>query len=124
MKKVLIIEDEKDFHRILKRQFDLLLKGEKICLFFATSIEEAVEMFKLHQNDLSVISFDGCIAGGGTEPNTKILAEVFRKSFKGPMIAVSGQPAFRKILMEAGCSHQCPKDVLAEEITKILLGLG
>jgi hypothetical protein len=117
---VLLIEDDKDLPRIWKRQFDLLLKGQKICLLFATSIDEAAEQFKLHQKEISAIVFDGCIAGHGAEPNTKILVEVFRKSFKGPMIAASSLPHLSKILVDAGCSHQCHKEDVPKMVVQLL----
>lgn len=122
MKSVLLIEDEKDIQRIWKGQFDRLLKtrNEKICLLFATSIDEAAKQFNLHQNEIIAIVFDGCIEGPGKEPNTEILVKAFGTVFKGPMVATSGQPAFRKILLEAGCTHECYKEDAPKKVVELL----
>lgn len=122
MKKVLLIEDNRDTVTIWKMVLGPFIKNEKLLLLTAVSIDEARERFKLNQ-DIDAIFFDGCIVGPGKEPNTEILVSEFKMSFSGSMIAASGEEKYREVLLKAGCSHSCNKEDVPKMLVN-LLGLG
>ena len=62
--------------------------------------------------------FDACVPGG--EPNTPPLVQEFRRTFAGPMIAISSFSFYRRELIRAGCDHECEKDSLPKKLVEVL----
>jgi len=114
--KVLIVEDEEDWHINFRR----LLSGHAVTLT-AKSIDEARELFR-RNSDLAVIVVDACVPG--FQPTTVPLVQEFRKMFTGPIVAVSSVNEYRDMLCAAGCDHECEKPAVATKVMKLLVGIG
>lgn len=112
MKTVLIVEDGIPWQN---RWAKLLV--DKVILLQAYRIREARGLFEAHPF-IDLIALDACVPGA--IPNTLELARFFRQSFSGPMIAISSEPDYRQLLMQAGCDQGCSKDLLMIRITEIL----
>ena len=112
-KKILIVEDDETVQLAWK---GLLLATTLLEVIQAFSIEEAEKVFN-ENSDLSAIAVDACVPG--TEPNTIDMVRQFRKTFTGPMIAVSNWDNFNKILMSAGCNYKTEKGKLVQKIKQI-----
>ncbi len=111
--KVLIVEDDEFWQGIYAKEI-----GDKVEIIGAFTREEAERFFEAHP-DLSAIVMDGCI-GDVEEPNTGRLVVKFRQTFKGPIIAASGNGSFRKVLLATGCSHESTKDLLSKKVIEVL----
>ncbi|MFH1193284.1 MAG: response regulator [Candidatus Jorgensenbacteria bacterium] len=109
--KILVVEDMEEWVELWK---DVLYGAAE--LIGAASIEEAEEKFAANP-DIDVVVVDGCVPG--SELNTIPLVQKFKATFKGPMIAVSGNPDFQKMLIKEGCSHECEKKDLPEFLRTI-----
>ena len=69
--------------------------------------------------DIEVIVLDACVPG--LTPTTFGLIESFRKTFHGPMIAISSEEHFRKEMLQLGCSHQSSgKGDVVEKVIEVL----
>ena len=112
MKKVLLIDDSESLHAYCHNELE-----DEIEIFDAYSKEEAEELFN-STPDLAAIVVDACVPGH--EPNTQDLVEMFRKTFQGPIIAVSSSLEYRNVLVSAGCSHDCSKFDLLYKLLEIL----
>lgn len=121
--KVLVVEDSETQCDIWDIQLSMLLSklklNEVVTLMQATTIEEAVALFRANKADLSAIVMDGCVPGNNinTEPLTKMIRA---EGFKGPMIAVSGVPWFQDRLVKAGCNTKCSKYQVVQRILEVL----
>ena len=113
-KKILIVEDDETVQLAWKRLLLSVTPLEEVIQ--ALSIEEAEKAFN-DNPDLSLIAVDACVPG--TEPNTMNMVLKFRKTFTGPMIAISGRDDFNQILMSAGCDHETGKGKLVKKIKEI-----
>ena len=111
--KILIVEDDETVQLAWK---GLLLATTLLEVIQAFSIEEAEKVFN-ENSDLSAIAVEACVPG--TEPNTMNMVLKFRKTFTGPMIAISGRDDFNQILMSAGCDHETGKGKLVKKIKEI-----
>ena len=111
-KKVLVVEDEEEVQGRYKQQL-----GSKVVLISALSIEEAEEQFAANP-DIDAIVMDACVPGD--RPTTRPLVRMIRGTFAGPMIATSGHPGYRKILVEDGCSHESSKYNLPSKLLEVL----
>ena len=114
-KKILIVEDDEMLQSAWKRLLSVQLQAH-MEVIQAFSIEEAEKVFN-ENSDLSAIAVDACVPG--TEPNTVNMVLKFRKTFTGPMIAISGRDDFNQILMSAGCDHETGKGKLVKKIKEI-----
>ncbi|MBU3901465.1 hypothetical protein KKF25_02365, partial [Patescibacteria group bacterium] len=56
----------------------------------------------------------------GDEPTTLELTEKIRKSFTGPMIAVSSMIEYRDALLAAGCDYDSGKASVIEMVKNLL----
>jgi len=112
-KKILIVEDDELLQLAWKR---LILATTPMEVIQAFSIKEAEIVFN-ENRDLSVIAVDACVPGD--EPNTIDMIRQFRKTFTGPMIAISSRDDFNQILMLAGCDHEIGKGKLVKKIKEI-----
>lgn len=113
--KVLVVEDEV----ALQNYFTRVLQG-KAEVLRARTVAEAERLFAANQ-DVGAIALDGCLVAGKDELTTLPLAEKFRESFSGPMIAMSSSPVYRAKLLEAGCDHEIEnKRSLPGVLTQIL----
>ncbi|MFA5051141.1 MAG: hypothetical protein WC499_03430 [Patescibacteria group bacterium] len=113
---VLILDDEFHLHEIWKKMID-----KRIKILHAYTIEQAEELFKANQDKIDAMAIDACIQSGFV-PNTPTLVAKIRGTFefKGPMIAISGNPDFGEKLKEVGCDHKSAKLDLPQMILKVL----
>ena len=112
IKKVLIVDDDVEQHDRWRNAL-----GGKAVLLNAFSIEEAREKFEAN-SDIDAIVMDACVPGHS--PNTLFLVREFKKTFTRPMIAVSSDPDYLTILVNAGCTHKSKKNELPHRIIEIL----
>ena len=106
MVKVLVVEDSVP----VQEKFAKAL-SDKVELLQAHTLWQGQMLFNEHKDDLAVIVMDACVPGD--RPNSIGLIRLIRaEGFKGPMIAISSLYEYRMRLIEAGCSHECPKDSL------------
>jgi len=115
--KVLVVEDEKFWHSIWRRQIAFSSKnGNEVVLISAFTIKEAEEQFAANQ-DLAAIAMDACVPGRAL--TTPPLVRKFRETFDGPMIAISSSDDYQQVLVRAGCSHCSPKGDLVRKLFEI-----
>jgi DNA-binding NtrC family response regulator len=115
--KILMIEDDVSIFESLKMLMEMVFKDENLSILNAVSIDEARKQFELN-TDIDIITFDGCVKGGGAEPNTLPLVEEFKKTFKGILIAASSR--YNEELLKAGCQHETMKSDIPQKIMQIL----
>jgi len=113
--RVLLIEDEEDFHEL----FEKLLEGE-VEFLDAYTITEAERIFESVPG-ISIVVVDACVPG--SFPTTEPLVRKIRARFSGPMIAISSDPEYRKVLIAAGCDFQCEKWCLQDVLRRMLAGM-
>ena len=111
-KKVLVVEDSADWHKIWRDQLD-----GQVLIISALTVQEGERMFMEHP-DFCAIVMDACVPGH--TPTTLFLTSEIRETFQGPMIAVSSISEYREELVEAGCNHSCPKEDLSRRLMEIL----
>jgi len=113
-KKILIVEDDDLYQNLFKRQ------GQRADfeVIQAFTIDEARTLFAEH-NDILAIGMDGCVPPGN-HLNTEPLIRDFRKTFSGPIVAMSSDPDYQKNQLRAGCSHKCEKFDLIEFVSKLI----
>ena len=111
-KKVLIVEDSQLMQHRWHRDL-----GGKFVLIGALSIEEAEEKF-IANPDIDAIVMDACVQGDSI--NTLPLVRKFRRTFAGPMIAISSSSEYRDMLVSAGCNYESSKDALPRRLLAIL----
>ena len=104
-KKVLVIDSDIVFQYALK---SLLLSklGNNLKVLQAFTIPEAERLFK-ENSDVDIIVVDNRVSG--PQEDTVRLVKKIRRSYQGPIVADSFWPDSRKILVEAGCSHEISK---------------
>ena len=96
--KVLMLEDNKLFQDILK-----IALGNRFELIQAFTLKEAGALFAEHKENLSAVCIDGMIESG--EFNTGPFVGLAAKEFRGPIIAISGEPDVNKEMLRLGCTH-------------------
>lgn len=106
-RKILVIEDNDTIQKMF-RQF-LKPYGEIIQAF---NLKEAADKFA-NEKGITHIVVDGRLGKDqpGEKPNTtdELVVEM-RETFKGPMIAISGNLFHNKDLVEKGCNYQVAKE--------------
>lgn len=112
MLKVLVVDDNEG----LQNAWRSALEG-KVELISALSIEEAKERFASNPN-VAAIVVDACVPG--SVPTTLPLVREFRRTFAGPMVAVSSDGDFRDMLMGEGCDCESSKGTLPQMLLRIL----
>ncbi len=98
--KILIVEDDPEIQRAYARE--LRHRAEVLA---ATTLEAGERLFREHP-DIAGIIMDGNVPGAST---TFVLVHEMRKTFKGPIIAASGDEHANNALLRAGCSAVCSK---------------
>lgn len=99
-KKILIIEDDVLLQRAWKACFESMVdeKGEPIFVLSAVTISEGVRLFRENKETIDLIGMDACVPG--SIPNTLDITCDIRRSirhrFEGPIVAISGDPNYRK----------------------------
>ena len=112
-KHILLIED--DGNIILGYQG--LLRKFPFEFIVATTLEEAEKLHSIRKWDVIVVG--GCL--GGDDFNTESLVKEIRANgYTGHMIAASGNPDLRRLLVEAGCSMEAEKRFVPANILKLL----
>lgn len=117
MKKILIIEDSPTWQGRFREILADRAEG-KIILEQAYDMPSALALFEQKKFDL--IAIDGCLTGD--TPDGLTLAEEFRKTFDGPMLAISTSAELRQMMKERGCNEECKKE-FAPEMIMAMLGL-
>jgi len=112
---VLILDDEFRLHEFWKKMID-----KRIKILHAYTIEEAEDFIKANLNNIDAMAIDACIQSGFV-PNTLALVAKIRGTFKfkGPIIAISGNPDFRE-LMKVDCNHESTKQYLPQMLLEVL----
>ncbi|MDQ3014455.1 MAG: response regulator [bacterium] len=109
MKKILIVDDEQQNQETLTAG---LMKNPDLVILQAYTRQEAVKLFD-ENPDVALIAMDACMPHPDASafmrgrPNTQWLVAHMKKTFKGPIVAVSS--AYNSYLMEAGCTHKAEK---------------
>ena len=116
IKKVLLVEDNEDWNRIIKRGL-----GDKVQILSAYTIKEAEKIFE-ENSGIAIVIMDACVPGD--TPNTQPLVQKIRQTFKGPMIAMSSMPMFRRKIVLAGCDHEVEEKTEAGKKVLELLGIS
>lgn len=111
-KKVLVVEDDESLYDRWRRELD-----SKVVLICAPSKLEATSQF-IKNPDIVAIAMDACVPGNS--PNTLSLVQAFRRTFTGPMIAISSLGIYRKQLIQAGCDHESTKEDLPAKLLEVL----
>lgn len=111
--KILVIEDEEAFQRLFER-----VLGNQVVYLEAQTTSAARELFEANP-DLALIALDACL--GTRYINTLELLKEIRKTFKGPIVAISGIEIYRTTLIEAGCDLGCEKEELPRTIGFLLV---
>jgi DNA-binding response OmpR family regulator len=111
--KILLVEDKPEMREIIILGF----QGQPIEVLEADTIEQAEKLFDANP-DIAAILVDACVPG--TYPNTQQLINKFRKTFGGPMIAISSNDLYREMLMKAGCDYECVKHRAAQKLLEVL----
>jgi len=110
--KVFIVEDSKEWREV----WDKIL-SKRVTLLLADTLQEAQNIFD-REYDIALIAMDACVPG--SIPTTPPLVQKIRKTFLGPIIAISSDPTYNKELILAGCDHECSKEELGSFISKFL----
>lgn len=111
-RKVLVVDDMDWVHEILEMELD-----GKVTLLKALTLERGQELFYANP-DICVVVIDACVPGHS--PNSQWLIRKIRKTFKGPMVAISSSPIYRKELLLAGCNYESEKADLSKKLMEIL----
>ena len=110
---VLVVEDEKEFHRIFRTR----LKG-RVTLIVASDLDEAYHLFIANPNFAAIV-VDACVPGN--RPNALwLVVELRRLGYQGPMVAISSLMRYRIDMLAAGCDHECLKLELPEKVCQVL----
>ena len=121
MKRLLIVEDLEET-QVLWREHIEFAFGDSVEVRSAYTLPEAKALFfeALGKGkNWHAIVMDACL--GGSKPNTfGLVREIREAGFRGPMIAVSGDPKLRATLMDVGCSHEAEKHEMIEVLTSII----
>lgn len=116
MTKILVVEDEKNFHDIYRMNFD-----GRVILIPAFTVGQGIELIQMHWDELDGMIVDACVPG--RRPTTIPLVKYVRsRKFRGPVIAASSVELYRDELMAAGATHQAAKDQ-AHNVLLAALGL-
>ena len=110
---ILFIEDDEGIQRI----FSIIMNSLGHVFFQAKTISEAKEIFAKEKENLTHIYVDGCVPG--RHLNTIDLVREIRPEFSGKMYAISSNPEFNDILVEAGCDEGFEKFMVCEHLNMI-----
>ena len=111
--KVLIVEDNEGWWKLWGHALHPRVRG-----FVAESLEKAETMLP-HLSDFALIVVDACVPGD--DPNSMPLVRRIRaEGYRGPIIASSSVEKFRKLLLDAGCSHEVPKEEVPRLVVELL----
>lgn len=85
----------------------------------ASTLEDLNRGFAMYKDDISAIILDGCIPGH--EVNTIEFIKMARASgYTKPIVAASSSQLYRWDMVDAGCSHQAPKNWAAHDVAELL----
>lgn len=111
-KTVLVVEDRTDLQSFWQQKL-----ADTITILSATTIEEAEDLFSANPN-IDAIALDACVPGD--DLNTLPLLRLFKRTFNGPIIAISGSSEYRETLVKHGCTHECRKADLPQTLSMLL----
>ena len=112
---VLIVEDMPRFWHPLKSQ--LVRSGLFSKVRVAQNIPEAEYRFETLK-PLTAVLMDACLSGD--DPDTLDLIRKMRETYGGIIIAMSRAPEYRRMQIDAGCSHESEKESAATCLLKLL----
>ena len=91
---------------------------DKVKVLEAATLEEGKRVFQKNP-DVSLVIMDACVPGD--EPNSMpLIKKILSAGYSKPIIAISGNPEYRKILLRAGATHEAEKHKVAELALKLL----
>lgn len=111
-KNILLIEDDKLFHDLLKEELTGSFYVES-----AYTINEAMDKLK-NLEKYDAVLLDGCVPGD-TLNTVPLIKYIIGEKYKKPIIAISSYPEYRKEMLLFGCTHESPK----EDVAHLLNGL-
>lgn len=116
---VLVVEDE----RWRSRRYREILEVYGLEVYCAGTVEQAEAHYRKYKERIKAIIMDACVPGD--EPNTlelvrEIVADWKARGIAGIMVAASGIDQYRELLVEAGCTHNVPKDRAAQTVLNLL----
>ena len=85
----------------------------------ATSLLGLGAMFDTYKDELDAIILDGCIPGNALN-TLDFIKEARGRGFTQPIIAASSYEKYRAQMVEAGCSHEAPKELAADLVAELL----
>ncbi len=116
---LLLVEDYPGYDELFK----LNLKGTKIEVLSAKTLEEAAELFKQYADNTSIVIMDACIIE--KTPNTmNLIKEIIKSGFTGPIVASSNNEEYNEILVAAGATHSTEKSEMIKFAIKLLKEMG
>jgi len=107
-----------DLPEVIKSWVDTMTSFGIDCVI-ASSLEELNRAFDRYQDEISAIILDGCIPGHMLN-TTRFILGARASGFSAPIVASSSSPKYRAMMMEAGCSHEAPKNKAAFLVADLL----
>jgi CheY-like chemotaxis protein len=101
MKKVLVVEDERD----VQAAYADIFKSGGVLLLQAFTTDAAAQIFAEHP-DIDAAIMDGIMPG---EKNIIVLVHEMRRRMKGPILATSSHDDLRREMVAAGASQGATK---------------
>ena len=112
--KIMIVEDNVDTLKALCNYFH-----RRYEVVTARTVTEALGKFELHQGAFEMIALDASLETSGTIDTLPLIPE-FRKTYKGPLVAISNSDKHNVELVAAGCDYRCEKHELPTMTERIL----
>lgn len=95
------------------------LAAYDITVVTASTLEELDKVFEEHEQQLDAIILDGCIPGH--DVNTlRFIWRVRDKGCQVPIVASSSLREYRDMMIQAGASHQAPKQEAVDTVADLL----
>lgn len=118
MNKVLILEDDIDLQKLVKIHFEL----EGVEVVFASSVEQAIERFIEHEDDIVMVITDFKVEDGDSLPFIRWLRSPLDRlpRFGGPVVGMSGSGEHVLQQMSAyGCDLVLQKPVQITQLANL-----
>lgn len=112
-KKILIVEDEREFQDILK----IFFERDGLDIYQAFDLVKAEEIFQLESENLKLVVMDGFLNKQSSE---NLVRKIHISNPNLPIIAFSGDENMQKKLVAAGCSHRVQLKADSLELIKIV----
>ncbi len=110
---ILVVEDFQLIHTNVRDRFE-----GRANILSAYTVSEAEMLFSEYGSSIDAIVMDACVPGD--EPNTIELVREMRRTFTGPMIAISGMQEYLDDLVKAGCNKVSSKSEVGKVLENVL----